>query len=342
MTGYPLLNLFINFLAMNELTINDCHYIFGIYNNENIFYEFYDKIDNLFIKQKIEQFILNPFIINKNKKEMEGEKEREYIEDQIIEGDQVKQKHTEFFNEAKLKLKKKAHLQFKRVINLTFYYETEISEEDDFVYNRVKKISLTELTVLILILKEISIENLNMYENVELIKIIKDFTKFVLEDRANQFDEFFGKEFYNNLTEEISIFGYAEAYDIFEVKANLFMEEFKKSDYFRVYQVQIIYDGYIIANPELVINECKKVTIGTLEPNILKPKVPFYIFYYKLPKETKDKLQQTIINNYFINKFIHGITEYIDKDLIELIPLSKKLPLAPPQMHLKLVKEVKF
>jgi len=43
-------------------------------------------------------------------------------------------------------------------------------------------------------------------------------------------------------SEEISMFGYAEAYDIFEVKANLFMNEFRKSRYFYVHCYSIIYE----------------------------------------------------------------------------------------------------
>jgi len=96
----------------------------------------------------------------------------------------------------------------------------------------------------------------------------------------------------------------------------------------------------------LVLNECKKITIETLDPNTLEPEVPFYVFFYKLKKETKDKLQQTIINNYFIEKFVNEFVnekkpEYIDEDCIELIPMPKNL-LAPPQAHLELVKEVKI
>jgi len=96
----------------------------------------------------------------------------------------------------------------------------------------------------------------------------------------------------------------------------------------------------------LVLNECKKITIETLDPNSLEPEVPFYVFFYKLKKETKDKLQQAIINNYFIQKFVNELVnerkpEYIEKDCIELIPMPKNL-LAPPQAHLELVKEVKF
>nr|CAD2181205.1 unnamed protein product [Meloidogyne enterolobii] len=145
--------------------------------------------------------------------------------------------------------------------------------------------------------------------------------------------------------EEISMFGYAEAYDIFEVKANLFMNEFRKSRYFYVHCYSIIYeDDGIVHNTELVLNECKKITIETLDPNSLEPKVPFYVFFYKLKKETKDKLQQAIINKYFIEKFVNEFVnerkpEYIDENCIELIPMPKKL-LAPPQTHLKLVEEI--
>nr|CAD2188720.1 unnamed protein product [Meloidogyne enterolobii] len=187
------------------------------------------------------------------------------------------------------------------------------------------------------------------------------------------------------------MFGYAEAYDIFEVKANLFMNEFRKSRYFYVHCYSIIYedDGIalinlslqaaemseniiydaefepykeierhpqmgqfwpliyknnIVSNTELVLNECKKITIETLDPNTLEPEVPFYVFFYKLKKETKDKLQQTIINKYFIEKFVNECVnekkpEYIDEDCIEFIPMPKNL-LAPPQAHLELVKEI--
>uniref|UniRef100_A0A915NCH4 Uncharacterized protein n=1 Tax=Meloidogyne floridensis TaxID=298350 RepID=A0A915NCH4_9BILA len=348
----------------------------------------------------------------------------------------------------KAKLEEGTPLSFQKVYKLQTSYNDPNSDDEDYAPDnkRVRKFCLTELSVLIQILKEISIENLNE-PNKELIDILKSFTNLI-------FDHFFGNEFYKNLGEiidnykyiyeqlehyslenkyknifiiwhlfaitrkviqkfalfqnsdnyykielgkyndgrnifeEISMFGYAEAYDIFEVKANFFMNEFRKSRYFYMHFGKIIYedDGIdlinlslqaaemseniiynaefepykeierhpqmghfwpliyknkMVHNTELVLNECKKITIETLDPNSLEPEVPFYVFFYKLKKETKDKLQQIIINKYFIDKFVNEKPEYIEKDCIELIPMSKKL-LAPPQKHLELVKEVRY
>uniref|UniRef100_A0A915LR77 SH3 domain-containing protein n=1 Tax=Meloidogyne javanica TaxID=6303 RepID=A0A915LR77_MELJA len=67
----------------------------------------------------------------------------------------------------------------------TSYNDPNLDDEDYAPDNkRVKKFCLTELSVLILILKEISIEKLEMFlePNNELIDILKIFTKSILKD----------------------------------------------------------------------------------------------------------------------------------------------------------------
>uniref|UniRef100_A0A1I8BLY0 Uncharacterized protein n=1 Tax=Meloidogyne hapla TaxID=6305 RepID=A0A1I8BLY0_MELHA len=57
--------LYLHSGSFNGLTTADCIQIYGIYNSKifNNFYEFYDSLNVGDIKQKVEQFILNPFLI---------------------------------------------------------------------------------------------------------------------------------------------------------------------------------------------------------------------------------------------------------------------------------------
>nr|CAD2169066.1 unnamed protein product [Meloidogyne enterolobii] len=74
------------------------------------------------------------------------------------------------------------------------------------------------------------------------------------------------------------------------------------------------------------------------ENNILFTK--FYAFYYNIysPK-LKLKLEQNIVNNYFINEIVYkneNQREYLDESIIEPLKLSNTL-IVPPQIHYGLV-----
>ncbi|CAK5075197.1 unnamed protein product [Meloidogyne enterolobii] len=92
-------------------------------------------------------------------------------------------------------------------------------------------------------------ENTLKYKNIFIIwhlfaitrKVIRNFALF--HNSNDYYKEELRKYIYEtNNFEEISMFGYAEAYDIFEVKANLFMKEFRNSRYFYMHYGKIIYE----------------------------------------------------------------------------------------------------
>uniref|UniRef100_A0A915NAU1 Uncharacterized protein n=1 Tax=Meloidogyne javanica TaxID=6303 RepID=A0A915NAU1_MELJA len=147
--------------------------------------------------------------------------------------------------------------------------------------------------------------------------------------------------------EKISIFGYIKDYDFLEVNANYYTKKLEDMQVFYESEVDFKYNNSrFIPQEELlstredcisVINN-RALPNQNFETNILVTR--FYVFYYSIFSfKLQQKLEQNIINNYFINEIVHkneSQREYLPENIIEPFKLATGKDV-PPQIHYGLV-----
>uniref|UniRef100_A0A1I8BTY8 Uncharacterized protein n=1 Tax=Meloidogyne hapla TaxID=6305 RepID=A0A1I8BTY8_MELHA len=96
----------------------------------------------------------------------------------------------------------------------------------------------------------------------------------------------------------------------------------------------LIYTDSTVDYHDLELQVCHQIETSTFI------QIPFYIFYYNLDIDTRNKLNQTIRNGgLFIDELLKEPREYINEDIVELIKTPDGLAF-PPQEHLTLVSKI--
>uniref|UniRef100_A0A915NIW6 Uncharacterized protein n=1 Tax=Meloidogyne floridensis TaxID=298350 RepID=A0A915NIW6_9BILA len=165
--------------------------------------------------------------------------------------------------------------------------------------------------------------------------------------------------------QEVSIRGYMENYEIFEVKANKFRKIFNQmnpikplmklkdaensgiilnSEIAPVLSIEyhramedfwpIIYKNYKADIAHWTGKECYNLFSRTLDPNTKVPTYPFYSFFYYVDDLSKDMLDHLILNELAGQIILRK--EYLDEDIVEFIPVQKPDQMpdeVPPHFH---------